>query len=685
MNPAERIAWLRAEIRRHEERYYVLNAPEISDAEFDALMRELEELERANPDLVAVDSPTQRVGGRPVESFATVAHARPMLSLDNTYNEEELRAFDDRVRRGLASRDAVEYVAELKIDGLSIALTYENGRLLRGATRGDGTLGEDVTSNVRVIRAIPLAFDSPSAAGRLEVRGEVYLPRKAFERINREKEENEEPLFANPRNAAAGAMRNLDPRAIAKRGLSSFVYDLVPVDPAAAGLVPARHADMLKQLQSWRFPVEPHWCVCRGIDELLAYTREWDQARQQLDFDTDGVVIKVNDRALRDRLGATSKFPRWAIAFKFPPQQATTLLKAIEVNVGRTGAVTPYAVLDPVKVGGSTISLATLHNEQEIERRDIRAGDTVVVEKGGDVIPKIVGPVLSKRPEGLPKWQMPRTCPACGSDLQKPDEEVVWRCMNTSCPAKLRRGLEHFAARRSMNIEGLGESMVDQLLSTGLVHDYADLYHLDVPKIAALTSVSEREGKELRRKVGGKVAAKLVEQIERSRSNELWRLIHALGIRHVGERGAQALASSFATLQDLERAPVEHLERVRDIGPVVARSIRAFFDEPRNRQLVDRLAALGVNMKGTPPETTADSGPLAGKTFVLTGTLASLTREAAEETIAELGGKVSGSVSRKTSYLVVGADAGSKLEKAQSLGVPILSEDDFKTLIMKKT
>ncbi len=683
MNAAERILRLRAEIRRHEERYYVLNDPEIADAEFDALMRDLDRLERENPDLVTLDSPTQRVGGRPVESFATVAHARPMLSLDNTYNEEELRAFDDRVRRGLGTPGAaVEYVAELKIDGLSIALTYEDGTLARGATRGDGTLGEDVTSNVRVIRAIPLSL-APAPRGRLEIRGEVYLPRKAFERINREKEENDEPLFANPRNAAAGAMRNLDPRAVARRGLSAFVYDLVPADPAAAGSTPSVHADMLKHLQEWRLPVEPHWRVCRGIDELLAYTREWDERRQSLDFDTDGVVIKVNDRASRDRLGATAKFPRWAIAFKFPAQQATTRLKAIEVNVGRTGAVTPFAVLEPVKLGGSTISLATLHNEQDIDRRDIRAGDTVIVEKGGDVIPKIVGPVLSKRPEGLPRWQMPRACPACGSHLQRPEEEVIWRCMNLSCPAKLRRGLEHFAARRAMNIEGLGESMVDQLITTGLVKDYSDLYRLDVPAIAGLTGVSEREGRELRRKVGEKVAVKLVDQIRRSKTNELWRLIHAIGVRHVGERGAQALASSYATLQDIERAPVEHLESIRDIGPVVARSIRAFFDEPRNRELVERLAQVGVNMRGTASEGAAGPGPLTGKTFVLTGTLASMTREAAEEQIAALGGKVSGSVSRKTTYLVVGAEAGSKVEKARSLGVSILREDEFKALIMK--
>jgi DNA ligase (NAD+) len=575
----------------------------------------------------------------------------------------------------------VEYVAELKIDGLSIALTYDNGALVRGATRGDGTLGEDVTSNVRVIRAIPLSL-AVGPPARLEVRGEVYLPRKAFERINREREENEEPLFANPRNAAAGAMRNLDPRLVARRGLSAFVYELVVTKGPAPDHAPARHADMLKQLQAWRLPVEPHWRVCMGIDRLLDFTREWNEGRQALDFDTDGVVIKVNDRSARDRLGATSKFPRWAIAFKFPAQQATTMLKAIDVNVGRTGAVTPYAVLDPVKVGGSTISLATLHNEQEIARRDIRERDTVIVEKGGDVIPKIVAPVLSRRPDDSQPWQMPRTCPACGSELQREAEEVVWRCMNASCPAKLRRGLEHFASRRAMNIEGLGESIVEQLISASLVKDYSDLYRLDVSTVAALTSISEREGKALHRKVGEKVARKLVDQIDRSRSSELWRLIYALGIRHVGERGAQALAASFATIEDIERAPVDALETIRDIGPVVARSIRAYFDEPRNVQVVRALKEAGVNTIGSPTSAAAQ-GPLTGKTFVITGTLSSMTREAAEEAIAALGGNVSGSVSKKTGYLVVGADAGSKLEKARGLGVNLLTEAEFKALIMK--
>jgi DNA ligase (NAD+) len=686
VNPAERIAQLRAEIRRHEERYYALGDPEIADAEFDALMRELEGLEREHPDLLTVDSPTQRVGGRPVEGFETVRHAAPMLSLDNAYTEEELRAFDERIRRGLGRAEAVEYVAELKIDGLSIAVTYEDGQFVRGATRGDGTLGEDVSSNVRVIRAIPLAL-AGRLPGRLEVRGEVYLPRAAFERINREREEREEPLFANPRNAAAGAMRNLDPKQVARRGLSAFMYEVVAADETAKAGVPAAHAEMLDRLRAWGFPIEPHWRVCTGLDGpdgLLAFCRHWDAARQDLDFDTDGVVIKVNERAARIALGATSKFPRWATAYKFAAQQATTRLTAIEVNVGRTGAVTPYAVLEPVKLGGSTISLATLHNEQEIARRDIRAGDTVIVEKGGDVIPKIVGPVLSKRPEGLLPWRMPETCPACGSALQRPEEEVVWRCMNATCPAKLRRALQHFASRRAMNIEGLGEALIDQLVSRGLVADYADLYALEAPVIAALTSITAgKDGKEQVRKVGEKVAAKLAAEIARSRSRELWRVIYGIGIRHVGERGAQALAAAFPAMQAIEDAPVEALESIRDIGPVVARSIRAFFDEPRNRQVVTKLAAAGVNMQGD-ADASAAPGALAGKTFVLTGTLVAMTREEAAAAIARLGGKVTSSVSRKTSYVVAGAEPGSKLEKARELGVPVLSEEEFRALIMKE-
>jgi DNA ligase (NAD+) len=668
VNPAERIAQLRAEIRRHEERYYVLADPEISDAEFDRLMRELEQLERDNPDLLTDDSPTQRVGGRPAESFAAVAHAVPMLSLDNAYNEEELRAFDERVRRALSAD--VAYVAELKIDGLSIALTYDHGRLVRGATRGDGVLGEDVTSNVRVIRAIPLVL-AGAPPGKLEIRGEVFLSRRAFERMNREREDHDEPAFANPRNAAAGTMRTLDPAEVARRRLSAFVYEVIAVG-APPETVPASHAGALARLSGWGLPVEPHSRRCDGIEALVAHCREWSERRRSLEFDTDGLVIKVDDRSARERLGTTAKFPRWATAFKFPAEQATTRLLAIEVNVGRTGAATPYAVLDPVRLGGTTISMATLHNAQEIARKDIRPRDMVLVEKGGDVIPKIVKPIVEHRPadEDLPKWSMPTHCKFCGSELQKPEDEVVWRCENISCPARLRRSLEHFASRRAMNIEGLGESLADQLVTTGLVRDYADLYGLSVETLAAL----ERMGK--------KSAANLVAQIDRSRAADLSRVLYAVGIRHVGEGGAQALARGFGTLDAILDAPVEALETIDDVGPVVALAVRAFFDEPRNRALIEKLQHAGVNMTAAASE--AADRSMAGKTFVLTGALASLTREEATEAIKARSGKVSGSVSARTSYLVAGADPGSKLEKARTLGVPVLTEEEFKTLIMTK-
>jgi DNA ligase (NAD+) len=605
-----------------------------------------------------------------------------MLSLDNAYSEEEVRAFHERVRRGagplLAADQPVEYVAELKIDGLSIALTYEDGALVRGVTRGDGVRGEDVTSNVRVIRALPLRLRG-GPAGRIEIRGEIYLPRREFERVNREREDNDEPPFANPRNAAAGTMRNLDPALVARRRLGAYVYQLVV--PGARER--ERHSETLDLLREWGLPVEPHWRRCRGIEELMAFCRDWQDKRETLEFDTDGVVVKVDDLALRERLGATAKFPRWAIAFKFPAQQAATVLRKIEVNVGRTGAVTPYAVLDPVRLGGSTISLATLHNEQEIVRRDLREGDTVIIEKGGDVIPKVVKPVLSKRPEHSVPWVMPTHCPFCGSELHKPEDEVVWRCPNSSCPAKIRRGLEHFAGRRAMNIEGLGESLVDQLVSTGLVHDFADLYKLDLQTLANLTSVSTREGKELKRRLGEKSAAKLLDQITRSRSNDFWRLIFAIGIRHVGERGAQALARAFANLDGLLGATVESLERVPDVGPVVARSVREFLDEPRNRETLERLREAGVNMTAAAPAAPA-GGPLEGRSFVLTGTLSAMTRDEASAAIERLGGKVGSSVSRKTSYLVAGADPGSKLERAKDLGVPVLTEEEFQALIMEK-
>ncbi len=669
--PADRILELRRLIRHHEERYYVLADPEITDDAFDALMEELEALERAYPELVTPDSPTRRVGGRPAEGFATVEHAAPMLSLDNAYSEDELRAFDERVRKGLDAGDGpVGYVAELKIDGLSIALTYEDGLLVRGVTRGDGVHGEDVTSNVRVIRAIPLGLrDAP--AGRVEVRGEIYLPRPAFDRLNREREDREEPLFANPRNAAAGAMRNLDPAEVARRGLRAFVYQLVL--PEGAPPVAARHAETLDRLAAWGLPVARGWRACAGIDEVVAYCAEWADRRGGLDFETDGVVVKVDALADRARLGATSKFPRWALAFKFPAQQATTRLLQIAVNVGRTGAVTPYAVLEPVRLSGSTISLATLHNAQEVARKDLREGDLVLVEKGGDVIPKIVKPILAGRPEGSRPWEMPRACPVCGSALQKPEDEVVWRCPNPSCAARIRRSLLHFASRRAMNIEGLGESLVNQLVERGLVRDFADLYTLNAPTLAALE------------RMGNKSAANLVGEIEQSRTRDLWRVVYAIGIRHVGERGAQALAAAFGAMQALIDARPEALETVPDVGPVVARAVRDFFDEPRNLALMARLVT-GPDAPLQPVAPAVGAGaatlPFAGQTFVLTGTLEAFSRDEAAAAIEARGGRVTSAVSRKTSYVVVGADPGSKLEKARALGVRMLDEAAFKRLIM---
>jgi DNA ligase (NAD+) len=706
MTVAQTIADLRTRIRHHEERYYVLSDPEISDAEFDALLKELEALEAQHPELVTPDSPTQRVSGRAVEGFETVRHATPMLSLDNAYNEEEAREFDARLKRALGVTHDLPYVAELKIDGLSMALTYEHHDLVRGATRGDGTQGEDVTANIRAIRTIPLRLkDGP--VHRIEVRGEIFFPRAAFDRLNREQEEQEGPLFANPRNTAAGTMRSLDPALVAKRGLRAFVYQLVdtrsgkeeaangtdaaPAAPPAAdapqataldALPPHSHARVLHALASWGLPVEPHRKQCESIEAVLEYCREWSEKRHDLEFETDGVVIKLDDLDLRERAGSTSKFPRWAFAFKFPAQQATTTLLRIEVNVGRTGAVTPFAVLSPVKLAGSTIQMATLHNEQDILRKDIRAGDVVLIEKAGDVIPRVVKPITSLRATGTDEplpFVMPTTCPRCGTPLHKEPEEAVWRCVNSACPARLRRGLEHFAGRHAMNIDGLGESLVDQLVTAGLVRDFADLYHLDLATLASLELKPAREGEKGRR-VGEKVATRLLAQIEQSKRAGLSRLIYALGIRHVGERGGQALARAFRSMEALVDASLDALERVNDVGPVVAQSVRQHFDEAVNRQVIDRLRDAGVSMEALPEDLEPEGGaarPLAGQTFVLTGTLESMTREEAEAALTRLGAKVASAVSKKTSGVIAGAEAGSKLAKAEKLGVRVLDEQTF--------
>jgi len=671
VTPAERLADLRARIRHHEERYYVHDAPDISDAEFDVLMRELLELEAQYPEFADPDSPTQRVGGRPAEGFETVAHIEPMLSLDNAYSVSDLRDFHGRVCRGLDVPEdtAMAYVAELKIDGLSIALTYEAGRLRRGVTRGDGVNGEDVTSNIRVLRSVPLILKA-DAPDLMEVRGEVYFPRVEFVRVNEEREKDGEPAFANPRNAAAGTIRTLDSAAVSRRGLRVFVYQVVA--PAGAPAVSDTHGGVLEKLRAWGLPVETHWTRCDGVDALIDFCETWREKRHALPFDTDGVVIKLDDLALRARLGATAKFPRWATAFKFPAEQAQTRLLRIEVNVGRTGAVTPYAVLDPVRLGGTTVQLATLHNEQEVSRRDVRAGDLVLVEKGGDIIPKVIGPVLEARPDPPPApWSMPTACPACQHPLAKPEGEVVWRCENASCPARLRRGLEHFASRKAMNIEGLGEALVNQLIDAGLVRSFADLYRLSADQLAGLE------------RMGQKSAANVVSEIQKSKAADVWRVLHALGIRHVGEGAARALARAFGSMAALRAATVEQIESVNEIGPVVARSVRAFLDEPANAAMLDDMADQGVVMADAHADTDNAPRPWAGWTFVLTGTLASRTRDEAAAAIERLGGKVSGSVSKKTRYVVAGAEAGSKLDKARALNVEVLDEAQFEALILK--
>jgi DNA ligase (NAD+) len=668
-----RVAELRRLLNYHNERYYLDAAPEISDAEFDALMRELQALELAHPELADPESPTVRIGGRAAEGFVKVDHLAPMLSLENAYNEDELREFHARVCRGLElpADTNLGYVAELKIDGVSLALTYERGRLVRGVTRGDGVTGEDVTSNMHVIRGIPRELKLANAPRRLEIRGEVYLPRATFAKMNEEREAAGEEAFANPRNAAAGALRTLDAQAVARRGLSALAYQVVV--PEGIAPLAATHAESLAHLSEWGCAVEPHWERCEGVDALLAFCHRWRETRRTMEFETDGVVVKLDDVALRARLGRTAKFPRWAVAFKYPAEQATTRLLRIDVNVGRTGRVTPFAVLEPVRLSGTTVQLATLHNDQEIARRDIREGDLVRIEKGGDIIPKVLGPVLEARQGESPKWQMPAHCPFCQSALVKPEDEVVWRCENVSCPARIRRGLQHFASRRAMNIEGLGEALVDQLVTTGLVTDYADLYALTVDQLAAL----ERMGK--------KSAANLVAEIDRSRRAELWRLLHGIGIRHVGEGGARALAKAFRSIPALRAATIEQLGTVPDVGAVVAKSVRSFLDAPENGALFDRLATAGVRTEDDAGKEPAPGMlPLAGRTYVITGTLDAMSREEAAEAIERLGGKVSSSISRKTTGLVVGRDAGTKLDKARALGVPELEEEQFLALIMKR-
>jgi DNA ligase (NAD+) len=656
---------LRNDIRYHEYRYYVLDNPEISDFEFDKLMRRLQELEAQNPELVTPDSPTQRVGGQPAEEFPKVQHSVPMLSLDNTYSVDELKDFDRRVRE-LSGRSKVEYVGELKLDGLSMALTYEDGVLTHGVTRGDGVEGEDVTANVKTIRSVPLGIDAERSEviggpRRFEVRGEVIMPRRAFEQTNAQREAAGEPRFANPRNAAAGSMRQLDSRIVAQRKLDMFLYYLL-----VENREPLReHWQNLEALVKMGFKVNPNRRLCKSFDELMAYIQEWESKRDGLEYEIDGIVVKVNDIRLWEELGTTAKSPRWAIAYKYAARQATTRVMDIRAQVGRTGTLTPVADLEPVDVGGVTVSHATLHNMDEIGRLGVKIGDAVLIQRAGEVIPQVVK-VAKQAPEGR-EFSMPKQCPVCGGDVHRAEGEVAYRCVNSACPARLKESLLYFAGRRAMNIDGLGEALVDQLVDKGLVRDVADLYDLTHEQVANLE------------RMGDKSTSNLREEIENSKKASLARLIFALGIRFVGERTGQLLADHFASLDKLAKASEAELLEVEEVGPRVAESILEFFREPQNLKVIEKLRKAGLQFEQA--KVYKPQGNLAGKQFVLTGTLPRYSRDEAKKMIEEAGGRVTGSVSKKTDYVVVGADPGSKLDKARALGVKTIEEGELLRLL----
>lgn len=673
LSVSHQVEKLREEIRRHEELYYVLDNPQISDADYDALLEQLQKLEQEHPDQVTPDSPTQRVGGRPAAGFAEVVHRRPMLSLDNSYNIDELRAFDQRCRR-LAEGRNLDYVAELKIDGLSLALHYENQILVRGVTRGDGRIGEEVTQNARTIRSVPLKLrdkrgpsevsNSKPELSDLEVRGEVFIPRKVFERTNAEREEQGEPRFANPRNAAAGTIRQLDSKIVATRKLDMFAYDLLAGERKPF----PTHWEALNWLESAGFKVSPERKLCSSIEEVIEFAGKIEARRDELDYEIDGLVVKVNSTAQQDEFGTTNKAPRWAIAYKYAARQATTRVVSIVVQVGRTGALTPVANLEPVSLAGTTVARATLHNPDEVKRLGVRIGDWVLIEKGGDVIPKVLKVIEEKRTGDEKTFRMPRKCPVCGGEISKPEGEVVSRCIAADCPAQLKGRLLHFASRRAMRIEGLGESLVDQFVTSGKLHDAGDLYSLTLDDVAGLERMAKKS------------ASNLLAQIEASKHRELANLIYALGLRHVGDRTATTLARQFGSLDALSKATVEELDDVPEIGLTVAQSVRDWFDDAGNIELCKRLEAAGVRTKMEKSNEPTDES-LAGKLFVLTGTLAEYSRDEARAAIESRGGRVTSSVSKKTDYVVAGDEAGSKLDKATELGVTVIDEAAFKKLV----
>jgi len=662
-----RVAELRRQLNRHNYRYYVLDSPEISDAEYDALFRRLQDLEEQHPDLITSDSPTQRVGAEPLSEFETVRHRLPMLSLGNAFDEDELRAFDERVKRHLSlpADETIDYLAELKVDGLAVSLTYENGILARGATRGDGATGEDITQNLRTVRAIPLRMLADDPPSFIEVRGEVYLDRREFARINREREEEGQPLFANPRNAAAGSVRQLDSSITARRRLDIIVYGT----GALEGLSFERHSEMLDYLVTVGFRASPERAVCRGIDEAAAYCRQWQEKHADLSYGADGVVLKADSLALQSDLGQVSRSPRWAVAYKFPPEEQTTVVKDIFVSVGRTGALTPVAMMEPVVISGSTVQMATLHNEDEVARKDVRVGDTVVVRKAGDVIPEIVSVIEGKRTGDERAFVMPDTCPVCGAEAVREEGEAVRRCTGIACPAQVNGRIEHFFSRGALDAEGLGPRIIAQLTAKEMVRHPADLYFLTKDDILKLD------------RMGDKLAQNILDAIASTKRPPLARLISGLGIRHVGGHVSDVLAQRFRSLDRLASATEEELAETMEIGPVIAQAVTVFFRQDQTKELLRKLKGAGVSPQApAAPEPAPAGGPFAGKTVVFTGGL-TIPRSEAEAMVQAQGGRATSSVSKSTDFVVAGDSPGSTFDKARQLGVRVLTEEEFRRMI----
>lgn len=680
---ARRIEQLREEIRHHDYLYFVENNPQISDEQYDRLMRELRELEAAHPALITPDSPTQRVGERPLEGFVSVRHTVPMLSIDNTYSPEELREFDARVRRLLAAEGITQspsYLVDPKIDGVAVSLRYEDGRFVLGATRGDGQTGDDITQNLRAIRGVPLRLRGRSWPPVLEVRGEVYWPLPAFERVNRERQAAGEEPFKNPRNATAGTLKQLDPRAAAGRGLAFCVHGFGQIEPFPEGVT--RASELMDRARDWGLPVSPHRRVCRDVQAVVAFVEEWDTRRGELDFETDGLVVKVDELALRDRLGTTSKAPRWCIAYKYAAQRAETRLLSVDFQVGKLGTITPRAVMEPVLLAGTTVRHASLHNFDQVERLGVMVGDTVVIEKAGEIIPQVVGVVHEKRPPDARRIRRPARCPECGGPVQQDEGGVYLRCVNPACPAQLLERLKFFCGRDQMDIQGLGEVLVERLVQAGLVRNYADIFRLpqrrdELIELELVPATPERKAV----KLGAKKTDTLIRGIEKARAQPLARLLAALNIRHVGSTTAELLAEHFGDIDALAAADEAELQEIEGIGPEVAASVRAWFQSEPGRRTIRELKAVGVNTKQPRRAQPTGGGALAGKTVVVTGTLRKYTRKQIEELIKQHGGKAATSVSRRTDLLVAGEEAGQKLDKARQLGVRVIGEEEFERMI----